>query len=352
MTANVTALSNIIVPAVFAPYMLEQSLVKNALIQSGVITHNPVLDEKLAGGGLVFHMPSWKPVDANGTAANIPTDDNTVLATPEAIIARENVAVRLDKNKVYGATDIVRSIAGSDPMAAVGAYVGGAINQWRQASLLKILAGTINTTTLSSNVNSVAVEATGSYATATRINAGTVVDTLTVMGDFATNMDGYAIFMHSDTYRYLIKNDFTSFQRQSFQNVGLGQNAVNGGTAPGMQQYLGMQVIVDDTLPKVAGSTSGFKYTTYIMKPGAVSFGFTPALNPVEVQRMVREGNGAGTEYLAIRDTFCYHVNGFKWSGTASGIVPSDTELGTATNWTAVFNGKGVGVVALVHNAA
>jgi hypothetical protein len=352
MAANVTALSNIIVPAVFAPYMLEQSLVKNALIQSGVISRNPLLDEKLAGGGLSFNLPSWKPLDANGTSANVPTDDNTVLATPEAIIARENLAIRVDRNKLFGATDIVRSIAGSDPMAAVGAYVGLAINQWRQASLLKTLQGTVNATNLSSNVNSVAVETTASYTSATRINSGTVVDTLSAMGDFATNMDGYAIFMHSDTYRYLIKNDFTSFQRQSFQNFGLGQNGVDGASAPGMQQYLGMQVIVDDTLPKVAGSTSGFKYTTYIIKPGAISFGFAPALNPVEVQRMVREGNGAGAEYLAARDTYCYHVNGFKWVGTAAGIVPTDTELGTAGNWSAVFTGKGIGVTALVHNAA
>jgi hypothetical protein len=339
MTATVTALSNVIVPAVFAPYVLEQSLVKNALIQSGVISHNPVLDAKLAGGGATFNLPSWRPLDASGTAANVPTDDNTVLATPEAIVARANIAVRLERNKVYGATDIIQSLVGSDPMSAVGAYVGLAMNQWRQASLLKMLAGTINTTNLSSNVNSVAVEATASYTTATRINSGTVIDTLTAMGDFASNLEGYAIFMHGDTYRYLLKNDFTSFVRPSQQNAGIGS-------------YMGMQVIVDDTLPKVAGSTSGFKYTTYIMKPGAVGFGFTQAPNPIEVQRMVREGNGAGAEYLAVRDAFTYHVNGFKWIGSAAGAFPTDTEIGTASNWNAVFAGKGIGVVSLIHNAA
>lgn len=352
MTATVTALSNLIVPQVFAPYMLEQSLVKNALIQSGVITRNPLLDEKLAGGGTTFNLPSFRPLDASGTAANVPTDDNTVLATPEAIIGRAQIAVRLARNKVWGATDIVRTIAGSDPMAAIGSYVGLEINKWRQLSLVNLLAGTVNTTNLSSNVNSIAVEATGSYTASTRINAGTVVDTLSAMGDFATNTDGMAIFMHSDTYRYLIKSDFTSFQRQSFQSLGLGQNAVDGSSAPGMQQYLGMQVIIDDTLPKVAGSTSGYKYTSYIVKPGAITFGFTPDLNPVEVQRMVREGNGAGAEYLAARDVFSYHINGFKWVGSAASIVPSNTELATASNWSAVFAGKGIGVMALVHNAA
>jgi len=348
----VTRLSDVIVPQVFASYMLEQSIVKNLLIQSGVVSENAVLSAYLAGGGQTFNLPSWKPIDQNGTAANVPSDDTAVQATPEAVVARKQIAVRLDRNKVFGTADITAALAGSDPLDAVGSYAGLAINQWRQDSLRNVLLGCVNVTNAAGLVNSVAVEATGSYTAATRINASTVIDTFTGWGDSIMAMKGSAIFMHSDTYRYLVKNDFTSFSRGSFQTISLGQNATTG-AAPGMDQYLGMWVFVDDTLPKVAGTTSGFKYTSYIVKPGAVTFGMTPAEFPVEVQRFVKDANGGGGEYLALRDTFSYHIGGFKFnSASVAGVVPTDAELATVSNWSQVFNNKAVGVAALIHNAA
>src|SRR5574343_307909 len=136
-----TRISDIVVPQIFAPYVLEASLEKQALLKSGLVPVNHALSAKLAGGGLTFNFPSFRNADESATAANVSSSNETVTATPEKLVGRSNIAVRMERNKLWSSADLTAEIAGADPLAALGAKVGDAIAKWRNASLFSTIAG-------------------------------------------------------------------------------------------------------------------------------------------------------------------------------------------------------------------
>lgn len=333
-----TAISDIIVPQVFAPYMLEQSLEKNALIKSGLVAMNPALSAALAGGGLTFNFPSFRNADESSTAANVSSSDATSNATPEKMVGRSNIAVRMERNKVWQSTDLTASVAGADPLLALAAQLGDSINKWRTATLFSLLAGVVNETNMASNVNTIASESVSGAGVATKISSGAIIDTLGAWGDMASSAQGVALVMHSDVYRALQKLEPTAFLPLSTTNIFF-------------PAFMGMPVLVDDRYTKRAGTTDGSVYTTFYFKPGALEFGMTPHANAVEPFRAPLAGNGGGAETLSVRDIFTYHVVGTKFtSNTITGDLPTDANLALAANWALAYSAKAVGVAALIHN--
>lgn len=326
-------IADVIVPTLFAGYVLEQSVQQNKLISSGLVSPNPAMSAWLAGGGIVESFPSFLNTDVSSTAALVPTDDTTA-ATPEKVTANKQVAIRLKRNKVWQASSLAGQLAGADPMAAAAAFAGGAMNKVRQTSLLAMLAGTVNETRAANLVNTIAVEIVGSVTASTQFSAGALIDTLTGWGDNATNAGGLVI--HSDTYRAMQKANLIVYLPTAAQDIGFGT-------------YLGFTLIVDDTAPKRAGTTSGLVYTSYVVRPGALGLGVASSGDAVETYREPLSGNSGGMDSLIVRDTFSYHVNGYAWAGSATAL-PTDTALALASNWSKVFSDKQVGVAALVHN--
>lgn len=330
-----TAISDIVVPQVFAPYALEQSIEKNALIKSGVAALNPALSARLAGGGLTFNFPSFRNADQSSTAANSSVSDSSVNAVPEKMLARSNVAVRMERNKVWSSTDLTAAVAGADPLQAVIAYAQDAVNKWRTASVMSVMAGVVNETRLATSVNTIASESIAGQSASTKWSAGALIDTLAVWGDMG--MEAPVLLMHSAVFRSLQKTEPNAFVPVSSTNVFF-------------PTYLGFPVLVDDRYTSRAGTTDGVVYTTYLLKPGAIEYGIGRHANPVEVERSVLGGNGGGAELLALRDVFTFHIVGAKFTGTPAADIPTDTELATASNWAIAFDAKQMGVAALVHN--
>lgn len=330
-----TRISDIIVPEVFAPYMLEQSLEADKLVQSGVIVENPAISKYLAGGGSTFNFPSFKSIDEGTTPVNVPTSDATVLATPESLTGRAQRAIRVERNRVFGSTDLTASLAGADPLQAAASMLGRAILKWRQASLLSVVQGVI--AMLPDHVLSVAVQDETQVQAANKFSTSGLIDSQAAFGDLGLE-PGTILAMHSDVKRLLQKNQPNLFIPTAQTNIGL-------------DSYMGYPTLVDDRIGKVANTAAnGFVYTIYTIKPGAIEFGYTQHANPVEVQRFVAGGNGAGSEQLAARDIFTYHVVGTKWQGTPAGDIVADSELATSGNWSQVFLSKAIGICAYSFN--
>lgn len=334
MANALTQISDVIVPTLFAGYVLEQSVVQNKLITSGLIAVNPAMSAWLAGGGFVENFPSFLHTDVSDTAALVPSDNDATIAEAEKVTAHKQVAVRMKRNKVWQAATLAGQLAGADPMAAAAAMAGQAMNKVRQTSLLAVLAGTINETRAANLVNTIASESISGASASTKFSASAVIDTLAGWGDNATNAGG--IVVHSDTYRAMQKANLISYVPTNVQDIGWGT-------------YLGFTVIVDDTAPKRAGTTDGYVYTSYIVRPGAINLGMASGADAVELYRNPLAGNSGGVDSLIVRDTFSYHVNGYAWAGSATAL-PTDAALGTASNWSKVFADKQVGIAALVHN--
>lgn len=328
-----TRIANVIVPEVFADYMLERALDKSAFYQSDVIVPNSVISQKIAGGGEQFQVPFWK--DLVG-ASDVPSE--TVATAVNNITSDKMVARRQFREKAWGANDLSAALAGSDPFEAIGERVTSFWNGAMQRTLLATANGVLadNVASDSSDlVNDIAIEDGDSAADANLISSSAIVDTVFLQGD---RFDEFgALALHSVPYKAMVSNDLIEFVPDSQGRL----------TIP---TFMGLRVIVDDGLPVVAGGTSGFKYTSFVFKRGAFGYGESAnGIVPVEVDR--DPSTGMGVDVLYTRRQFAIHPIGMAWlEGSVAGVSPTDTELEAAANWNRVYDAKNVGFAALITN--
>jgi hypothetical protein len=336
-----TQLSSLIVPAVFAQTMLEDSIQKNALTASGVIPVDATMSAYLAGAGTLFTFPTLVNPDLAGVTANVPTSDSATQATPEVITGRAQKFLKNARNRSFNVNGLVANVIGTDPLDAIVATTSLMINQWRQKSLIAQLTGLLDKTSgvLAANTLKIASESVAGQGAATKISTNptsSIIDALyTAWGDQGTG--DTVLIMHSDVWRTIAKTNTTSFLPPSIQN-------------PQFKSFVGYPVLVDDNIGKRAGTTDGFVYTVYAIKAGSIRFGLTPDAKPFEVLAQPLQGNGAGGEVAVARDMFSYHVTGTSFSGSIAGDVPTDTELATMAKYGLVFPAKAVGIASLVCN--
>jgi hypothetical protein len=314
-----TAISDLIVPAIFSNAVLEQSLTKNALVSSGLVTNDPELSAKLAAGGLIFTSNSiGRVVDQANYAPNVPTDDPSDLATPKKISARSTKVPRLERNDHFIWADLTDTVTNAGIEDKLVAQYSEMVLKWRQLALGAILKGAINETNTPTLVNT----SGAAYA------AGGLIDTMSAWGDQASP-ERNVLVMNSAARAALMKAEFGSWTTPASTNIAL-------------PTYLGMPVVVDDTIVDAGGVR-----TMYMFKGGAIRFGSAAHPNPVEVQRESLGGNGGGATDLGFRDIFAFHITGTSFkSASVADSIPTEAELAMAANWELTLPAKAVGVAA------
>jgi hypothetical protein len=113
-----TLRSDIIIPEIFTPYLIEQTTFRDAFLASGVVQPMAELNASEDGGDYV-NVPFFK---ANLTGDFEVLTDSTSL-TPGKITADKQVAVVLHRGRAFESRDLAALAAGTDPMAAIGAKV-------------------------------------------------------------------------------------------------------------------------------------------------------------------------------------------------------------------------------------
>ncbi len=73
-----TQIADVIVPAEFTAYQVENSMVSTALYQSGVVLPNGEMASQLQAGAQSFTVPFWS--DISDTEADITSDNASVLS--------------------------------------------------------------------------------------------------------------------------------------------------------------------------------------------------------------------------------------------------------------------------------
>jgi hypothetical protein len=326
-----TVVSDIIVPAVFAPYALERTTTLSEIIQSGLVGQDPQFDALASGAGKTVDLPFWK--DLSG-ASEVLSDSSPL--TPDKIPAGQDTAAIHNRGRAWGANLLPKFLSGDDPMRQIADLVAGFWARDLQAMLLKILdglfdnsAGVLRTT---HRLNLYQDVAAGSITDAMRLTGDTFVDATAKLGDVGTSL--VAVAVHSEVEALLRKRDLIDFMPDSQGK-------------PVLRLFQGRRVVIDDGCPKVAGTNSP-AYTTYLFGPGAFALG-NGRLDPrdaVEVGRDIL----AGDDNLVSRKRFILHPRGVRWIGAAAGASPTNTELGTAANWSKVYSDKNIRIVALRHN--
>jgi N4-gp56 family major capsid protein len=332
-----TAVADIIIPTEFEKYAIERTAQLSAFVQSGIIEHAPEFDDLAGGGGRTVEMPFWKDL----TAARQILSDGASLAVNK-ITADKDLARIQNDAQAWSVNHLAKVISGDDPMQAIVDLVGDYWARTEQGIVISCLKGIFAAASMADNKLSIAAEATGSVTAATQLNGATFVDATVKLGDRGDRLT--AVAMHSGTEAALRKLDLIDFIPDS---EGKAQ----------IKTFQGRRVIVDDTLPVRAGTTSGLVYTTYLFGPGAFGKGVA-ALGAEPLQGGIgTEGVELAREALASdsvlinRRRYILHPRGVKFtSASVAGDSPTNAELENGANWTRVFENKNVRIVAVDHN--
>lgn len=338
-------LADVIIPEVYMSYTSVNSPELTKFFESGAVVRNPLLDAAFEAGGIHAHMPFWKDLDST-VEPNYSTDNPADVATPNKVVADEMIARVTNWNQGYSAADLAGELAGSDPMQRIrnrfGAYW---TRQWQRRCLAVaqgILASNIANNGSDMTLN-LALEDQSAVTNANLFSRQAFTGAVFTLGDHFGEIVSIAV--HSVVYKRMVDNDDISFIQPSVVDPNLPL------VSQMIPTFLGKIVIVDDSMPVTAGTTSGFKYTSILFGAGAIGYGQGSPKVPVEVYRRPDQGNGAGIEQLWERQSLVIHPFGFNFtSNTLSAQSPTNADLKLAANWTRKIERKNVPIAFLITN--
>ena len=289
-----TVVADIVVPQIWAPYMLELTTELSEIISSGIAQRNPKFDELAGGGGKTVNMPFWDDL----------TGDSEVLSdsadlTVNNITADQDTAAIHNRGKAWGANDLAKWISGDDPSAKIAELAAGFWARDMQRILIKILAGLFDNTNgvlrTTHRLNIYSDVAAGSITAAMRLTGDTFNNAKQLLGDAKDKL--VAVAMHSAAENDLVKQDLIDFIPDSE-----GKSRI--------RTFQGHRVVVDDSCPVTTGTNSS-SYLTFLFGLGAFAWG-EATLDPneaVETDRQVLSSNDilasrrrcAGQAHAALR---------------------------------------------------
>ncbi len=322
-----TRIADIIVPEVWAPYVVQKSVEISALFKSGLVAADPRIEVGSRQGGETVNMPFWSDLD--GEAEEL--SDQKAL-TPSKIGTGEDVAVMQALGKAFSSNDLAEAlnVDREDPAEVIASLVAWFWDRNMQYRVISQLQGAFAAANMSDNI----LDISGLVAGAAVIDKVSFADASFVLGDKYESLSSVA--MHSKTYSKLYIDDLIE--------------TVKGSDGKSFPSYQGKRVILDDGCPVSSGV-----YTTYLFGPGAVGYAEGDPKVPAETDR----DSLAGVDVLISRRHFVLHVRGVKWVGTATistgdeiGGHPTRAELATGANWTRVYDPKNIRVVAFKHRIA
>lgn len=321
-----TQITDIIVPEVFAAYVIRETAERSRLFQSGLLVADGSLSAFLAGGGTQMSMPNWTDLWATGQGDddnNVSSDDDSSSATPATLSATADIAVRHNRNKGWTSADLTAALAGDDPLrmvvSRVATYWANALERTFVSSLQGITADNI-ANNAGDMVNDQSLVA---------LAPEMILDTAQTMGDAQDRLA--VIVMHSAIYNSLAKLNLIDFIPDSEGRVRF-------------PSYMGYEVIRDDDCPVATGV-----YDTYLVARDAWAWGEGAARVPVETYRYPAQGDGGGVEQLWSRREFVMHPRGFSCVHTpTNGKSPTDAQLKTDALWARnAVERKQVGIAVL-----
>ena len=319
---SITRLADVVVPEVFAPYVIKRTMEKSALVRSGIISNLAEFDSLAAGPSTTVNLPYWD--DLIGESETIV---DVGWLTPERIIARLDVATKHGRGKAWGANGLSAQMSGDDPMEAIGNLVAEYWQREYQKVLLATLEGVFASNTMSDKIHDI----TDKSKEDSLISGASFIDAMQKMGDAKENLSG--IMMHSAVEAYLAKRELIDYVQEA-------------GQSPRVPVFMNKRVIVDDGMPFDTATNTG---TSYIFGQGAVALGNGSHPRIVNYEVMRDHLASSGEDVLITRQIFILHPRGIRWtSDRIKGEFPSFDEMRNGQNWERVYEPKAVRIVKFV----
>jgi hypothetical protein len=302
-------IADIIEPSTFKKYVAEKTATKSAIVQSGIVNHDPTFDALAINGGRTINMPFFTDL----------TGDDEILSdsgalTPGKIGTAQDIAVLHGRGRAWGVNDLAKALSGDDPMGAIVDLVASYWARKEQTLLLNTLNGVFSAATMADNL----------YTATDAISGEVILDGMQKLGDSADKLTAMA--MSSAVYTQMKKLNL-------IDAVPDARGEVNFYT------YMGKPIIIDDSLV-----AEGANYPIYLFGEGAFAKGEGAAPVPVETDR----DSLAGEDLLITRRHFILHPRGVKWVGTPAATFPTNDECAVGTNWTRVYEKKNVRMVKIL----
>lgn len=314
-----TKIEDVIVPELFAAYVIMMTKELSVLIQSGVAVSNSLIDDLVTRGGKLINLPFWKPLTGEDEVLS-----DTGKLTPKKITAEADAAALLIRGSAWSSNELAGALAGSSPMNAISAQVAGWWGRMEQVMLLSILHGIFEEALADSHVNDISVKS----GTAATISADAVLDTKQLLGDAASQLT--AIAMHSAVYTTLQKKNLITFIPNARGEINI-------------PTYLSYRVLVDDGCSRDDGV-----YSTYLFGAGCFARGDGV---PVDLTQVETGRDILGSDDILVnRRALVLHPYGVKFMNkNVSGATPSNEELADGENWAKVYEDKAIGIALLKH---
>ena len=328
--------SDIIVPEVFTPYVIEQTTARDSFLASGVVA--PMAELNATEGGDFINVPFFS---AN-LSGDFEVHSDSSSLTPGKISTDKQVGVILHRGRAFESRDLAALAAGSDPMAAIGQKIGAYIANQRQKDLLSCLDGvfgSVNSTDSNAAFFGLTIDG-GSGDSPTGLSPRHVAKAKALLGDQGDKLA--AVCVHSAIYYDLVERKMVDYVLATDGNGG--SATASGGSIAGayggndtVPTYCGLRVIVSDDVT-TTGSGSSKEYSTYFFTQGAVASGEQAGLT-TETDRDIL----AKSDAMSIDLHYCYHPVGAKWAVTTTNPTPA--QLQTVSNWSKVYETKNLGIV-------
>ncbi len=335
-----TLRSDIIIPEVFTPYVLEATTQRDAFLASGVVQPMAELNASENGGDFV-NVPFFT-ANLSGDFERL-TDSSSL--TPGKITADKQVGVVLHRGRAFESRDLAALAAGSDPMAAIGNKIADYIANQRQKDLLSCLAGVFGA--VDDNASSAFIGLTvdgASGDTPTVLGPRQIVEAKAILGDQGEKLT--AIAMHPKVYYDLMERRAIDM---IYDNTGAPDtSADSGSTAPAfgsvqVPTFMGLRVIVSADV-QTTGTGSSTEYASYLFTQGAVGSGEQLGLQ-TETDRDIL----AKSDAMSIDLHYVYHPIGSKFSTSVAN--PTRAQLETVGNWTKVYETNNIGIVRVTNTS-
>ncbi len=334
-----TQLADVYEPTIWARTAQEAQTRMNGFLASGVAVNDSIITQRLSGGSSTLELPQFQGITEG--EPNYSNDDPSDTSTPDKIGSQVQKARSASRNKSWSSMSLARELTDADPVGAINQSIGHYWATDDESRLLNSMIG-IKADNVANDagdmVYSVATDDAGAVTDAERIGGESTIRALQTLGDKKNGIT--AIAMHS-------------VQHARLQIQGLLTDNFDPETgALRFQTYLGKRVIVDDSLPQVAG-TNRITYTVVLFGAGAVGYGTGPVLTPSELERKASSGNGGGEDIIHSRVNTCFHPYGFEFTSAtiaAGSTFPTYANLQLAANWNRVVARKNVNIAFLEVN--
>lgn len=333
-------LADVYVPTTFNRRAQQAQVELNAFIASGVAVADPLITQQFAAGGNIGELPQFNGITAG--EPNYSTDNPATSATPEKITSSLQKVRSASRNNHWSTMDLARELADADPMDAITGRVG---HYWAvddQTRLINSMAGVLADNVANDSGDMLyqpgvaGDDSAAAIVDADRISGEAIARATQTMGDHKSKLR--AIAMHSVQHtRLAIQGLIKDFRDDK-----------NGELL--FQTYLGLRVVVDDSLPVTVG-TNRTLYTAILFGENAVGYGNGKVETPSEITREALAGNGGGQTIISSRVNTIFHPNGGSFlSASIAGQSATYAELAAAANWDRVVARKNMPIAFLQVN--